>query len=537
MRVRSEAADAARDKILPIKKCNATSQNLRRYWLTFAATCVGEGDRYRPRLALVLPLSMRHACFATAPASPVGHARVAIPPAAMASRPVPCARAPMAGAGRSSSARLLGLSTTARSGVGGVARRAWRSVTPPAAHKSIGAVASMRGAFSTKAMKPVCSKERRTRPTTHTHRGTTAVKTFAIGKFFGGGSEGDSKDDTSVFASKKRSAVRIPGLVFQVTPGDVFDAQAMANIERVVAAGATAVVLADRNGGSSTRALFDAAVALKNALRGRCRLFIGDRADVAASAEADGVVVGDDGVPVVVARKSLPAGTGIVAVVVSTADAALVAAKEGADLIIATDLGICEEVSGKISVPVFASTEKGWDGLQETDTLVAAGAAGFFYADAPGNDVSEQSVKLALAAVGSKLKGANATNASVAGDLDAASKNRAVATPATPPNSSTKSGIAGKLIDGESLNLLQREREYVLGLSQIQAHCLMPLFDCLSTRPSLKGSILHTLQLGCLRIQYTHTVRLKTDPFPSQSQFTRRSGCVSSSRGTHAGGD
>ena len=363
------------------------------------------------------------------------------------------------------------------------------------------------------------------------------MKTFAIGKFFGGAGEGDSKDDTSVFASKKRSAVRIPGLVFQVTPGDVFDARAMANIERVVAAGATAVVLADRNGGSSTRALFDAAVALKNALRGRCRLFIGDRADVAASAEADGVVVGDDGVPVVVARKSLPAGTGIVAVVVSTADAALTAAKEGADLIIATDLGICEEVSGKISVPVFASTEKGWDGLQETDTLVAASAAGFFYADAPGNDVSEQSVKLALAAVGSKLKGANATNASVAGDLDAASKNRAVATPATPQNSSTKSGIAGKLIDGESLNLLQREREYVLGLSQIQAHCLMPLFDCLSTRPSLKGSILHTLQLGCLRIQYTHTVRLKTDPFPSQSQFTRRSGCVSSSRGTHAGGD
>ena len=56
-------------------------------------------------------------------------------------------------------------------------------------------------------------------------------------------------------------------------------------------------------------------------------------------------------------------------------------------------------------------------------------------------------------------------------------------------------------------------RLYVLRVSQIQAHCLLSLRDCLSTRPSLKGNALLTSQVDCLPIQYTHTRRLKTDTF------------------------
>ena len=56
-------------------------------------------------------------------------------------------------------------------------------------------------------------------------------------------------------------------------------------------------------------------------------------------------------------------------------------------------------------------------------------------------------------------------------------------------------------------------RLYVLRVSQIQAHCLLPLRDCLITRPSLKGNVLLTSQVDCLPIQYTHTRRLKTDTF------------------------
>jgi thiamine monophosphate synthase len=70
-------------------------------------------------------------------------------------------------------------------------------------------------------------------------------------------------------------------------------------LEAAVAAGATAVVLADESGNATTRDLFNAALALKSALRGRAALLVADRTDIAASAEADGVVLNDDGVPVV----------------------------------------------------------------------------------------------------------------------------------------------------------------------------------------------------------------------------------------------
>ena len=158
----------------------------------------------------------------------------------------------------------------------------------------------------------------------------------AIGKLFGRGSDdADASSSGGLFAAKKRSRVRIPGFVFAVAPADAADESTAAAIEAAVAAGTTAVILSDPSGDATTRELFDAALSLKETLRR-------SRAPPVALAGAElsrlrlhvGVLVGDDGVPVVVARKSL-AGPAIVACAPRDAAGIVVAAKEGADLVIA----------------------------------------------------------------------------------------------------------------------------------------------------------------------------------------------------------
>ena len=47
--------------------------------------------------------------------------------------------------------------------------------------------------------------------------------------------------------------------------------------------------------------------------------------------------------------------------------AALIAAKEGADLILAPNGRVADAVRGKISVPVFASPRNGWAGVGARD--------------------------------------------------------------------------------------------------------------------------------------------------------------------------
>ena len=87
----------------------------------------------------------------------------------------------------------------------------------------------------------------------------------------GGGGASDDDDGKAVFAAKSRRQVRIPGFVFAVSPAVVNgeDADALAALEAAVASGATAVILADDTGDATTRELFNAALALKESLRGR----------------------------------------------------------------------------------------------------------------------------------------------------------------------------------------------------------------------------------------------------------------------------
>ena len=91
----------------------------------------------------------------------------------------------------------------------------------------------------------------------------------------------------------------------QVDARDVLDDPAtLLAVGEAVSAGATAVVL--REGGSSgsrtgggggggATQLYEAACALREALRGRAALLLVDRTDVAMAAEADGVLLTDLG--------------------------------------------------------------------------------------------------------------------------------------------------------------------------------------------------------------------------------------------------
>ena len=155
--------------------------------------------------------------------------------------------------------------------------------------------------------------------------------------------------------------------------------------------------------------LFDAGLALKERLRGRAALFVADRTDIAASVEADGVVLGDDGVPVVVARRSMP-GPAVVARAVGDEKAALVAAKEGADLVFvrgsksggSTTLDIVSAVASKISVPVFARLDgavaaKAATDAAASDAAASASAAGAFQAGGGGGGGGAAEVEVGAA--------------------------------------------------------------------------------------------------------------------------------------------
>jgi small GTP-binding protein len=269
-----------------------------------------------------------------------------------------------------------------------------------------------------------------------------------------------------VFAAKKRSGVRIPGLLFEITPKDVNDEDAMRRFEAAVVAGSTAVVL--RNDSDSakanTRTFFDAALVLKEKLRGRASLLIADRTDIASSVEADGVVLGDDGVPVVVARKSFGNAPSVVCVAAATEKQALVAAKEGADFVLVPDASILESVAGEISVPIFCALANGddWSSLGDAKAVSAAvrfGARGFFFRKPPPDGFEAADAGEALAQLSAALKGdatssggASIDAVSFAGDVEAAKRNRSVA------SRGSSSGLTGKLIDGASLRLLERER-------------------------------------------------------------------------------
>jgi len=73
-------------------------------------------------------------------------------------------------------------------------------------------------------------------------------------------------------------------------------------ISAAVSAGATGVILTEGKAASSN-IMYEAAVKLKAVLRDRAALLLVDRTDLAIAAEADGVLLTQQGLPTVVARR------------------------------------------------------------------------------------------------------------------------------------------------------------------------------------------------------------------------------------------
>ena len=146
------------------------------------------------------------------------------------------------------------------------------------------------------------------------------------------------KQQRDLFAQTKRAEVRIPGFLAYVDVDEATSTRGAEVVDAVLHAGATCVALREygvdgTGGGNSGKKLYEAATTLKTLVRGRACVLIVDRTDIAASAELDGVVLTDDGVPTVVARKALPE-TAVVAHESESAEEAEKAIERGLNFLI-----------------------------------------------------------------------------------------------------------------------------------------------------------------------------------------------------------
>ena len=110
----------------------------------------------------------------------------------------------------------------------------------------------------------------------------------------------------------------------------------------LMTSGVIAGVVVD-SAGASTGALYEAVMAVKEqasgqSLSSKLIVLVMDRTDVASGAGVDGVVLGVDGLPVVVAKNQLGEGK-VVGKVVRTSEAASRAAVEGAGMVVIDDAG------------------------------------------------------------------------------------------------------------------------------------------------------------------------------------------------------
>jgi small GTP-binding protein len=127
-----------------------------------------------------------------------------------------------------------------------------------------------------------------------------------------------------------------------------------------------------------------------------------DRTDIVSSAEIDGVVLSTDGVPTVVARKSMPEGSLVVVSAGENAKNAEIAAKEGCDVLFVSDASVAKKIRDNVSVPIFSSFRDAADLTSNIDTIVAAGCDGVtLYENANKKDAAiADTIGAALSALG-----------------------------------------------------------------------------------------------------------------------------------------
>ena len=169
-----------------------------------------------------------------------------------------------------------------------------------------------------------------------------------------------SSSSGNLFQGKKRSKAKLPGYAFYVSPEDFSstkegDERLPEHIEAVVKKGATMVVLHDPTSSLSTREFYNLAVNIKTNLRERCALLVVDRTDIYRPQRSTASLLSTDGVPTVVARKSMPEGSLVVVSAGENAKNAEIAAKEGCDVLFMSDASVAKKIRDNVSVPIFSS--------------------------------------------------------------------------------------------------------------------------------------------------------------------------------------
>jgi len=142
----------------------------------------------------------------------------------------------------------------------------------------------------------------------------------------------DPQPSTSFFPAGRRQAkVQIPALFIIVSASEV-TSSIDNRIDGAIRGGATAIVLSDSGTGAGQ--LYEAAIRLKDIIRGRSALLIKDRTDVVELSGADGALLSADGLPTVSVKRILQNGLALVGRTVLDAQSAIVAAADGANFVV-----------------------------------------------------------------------------------------------------------------------------------------------------------------------------------------------------------
>ena len=155
---------------------------------------------------------------------------------------------------------------------------------------------------------------------------------------------------------------------------------------------------------TTRRAMFETATVLRHLTRAHgATLIVNDQIDLACAVQADGVHLGQDDLPIWVARKMLGCGA-IVGVSTHDVDEAIRAEIDGADYIgfgplFATTtkqttrpprgIASIREMAGRISIPIYAIGGIRFDHLPD---IIAAGATGVAAVSGLAGDVRENVV-------------------------------------------------------------------------------------------------------------------------------------------------
>lgn len=134
-------------------------------------------------------------------------------------------------------------------------------------------------------------------------------------------------------AGKAQARVQLPALFIIISVAQA--TEGLSDISAVLAGGATAIVLVDDTSSGAAR-FYEAAIAIKDAIRGRAAFLIADRMDISDAVDADGVLLSPTGLPTVIARGMLQTKSSLVGRIVDSGESAVQAAAEDANFIIMT---------------------------------------------------------------------------------------------------------------------------------------------------------------------------------------------------------